>query len=278
MTRNTILPFQFDANAYDLPSGGSLYLTKSGHIDFQISDAYMQASRNNAANMMAIINLDVIGGDLAGQATQLRLNIINSSKEAAKIASQELAAICTAVGVAQLTDLRQIVGRRGGVTVIADEKVDKDDENKKYWENKFRDWTYASGESIVRGNFGGAAAPAAGGYAQPAAPAAPAAPQAPQPIAPQPQYAQQPAPVQPAAPVQPQAPIQPQQPMQPQQVQQPQYAQPQQPQVQQPQYAQQPQQPQYAQQQQPAAPQFQQPQAPIANGQPQFAQPAAPQL
>lgn len=267
MTRNTMLPFQFDASAYELPSGGSLFLTKSGHIDFRVSDAYMQASRNNAANMMAVINLEVLNGELAGQGTQMRLNIINSSKEAAKIASQELAALCTSVGMPQISDLAHLVGRCGGVTVIATEKTDKDDENKTYWDNKFRDWTYANGDSIVRGNFGGAtAAPAAGGYAQPAAPAAP---QAPQPIAPQPQYAQPQAPVQPTAPAQPQAPIQPQQP------QQPQYQQPQQPQVQQPQYAQQPQQPQY---QQPAAPQFQQPQAPIANGQPQFAQPAAPQL
>lgn len=231
MQHPTQLTYMFDPNQFNLPSGGGNYIQQSGKYPVVISAAYLKASAKNAANLMAVIELTITDGELKGQSTVDYLNILHHSVETKRIANEQLAAYATAAGVGTaFQDLAILCNRPFQVFIEAKEVPRDDDPNKKFWENRVKQWFYADGSDIKKGVFGSGsqqqqpqqqfAQPQAQQFAAPTAPAQPQAPDAPAPqtapvtmavppTAPAPQFAPQAAPAQPqqqqfAAPAQPQ--------------------------------------------------------------------------
>lgn len=146
--------------------------------------------------------------EFAGKTVFYNINFLNANPTAQEIGQSKLSALCHAVGVLQIQDVRQLYNIPLGIEVTVSE-------DNKY--NEITAFRRADGQPIVKG-MGSAPGAAPGGaapaWAQPAAPAQ----QAPQQAAPA--YAQQPAPQQPpqqawTPPAQQQAPAPVQQPWQP---------------------------------------------------------------
>lgn len=245
------LPNIFNPAQFELLGGGAPFIKESGRFAVRIIGAEMVAAKNNASHYLQF-TYEITAGELKDQSFLDRIHLNNANQTSREIAYKRLASIAHATGVGQaIQDARIFVGKTMQVYVMTEEKASTTDPNKTVFENDVKEYFYADGTPLIKGNFGSGAT--AGGQPAQNAPAPNAAPQ--QAYAPQPAAAPAPAP----------APAQ-QPPQQPQQQQyapqqpvvetgiQPQGYAPQQPaqQQQQPQYAQQPaqqppQQPQYAQ-------------------------------
>ena len=237
MSHGSQLMYSFDPTQFNTASGGGDFITESGKYPVVIVGVTLQPTRNNAANIMAVIDMQITDGPLKGKKFVDRLNLIHSSVDTKRIAHEQLTSYATAIGQsAAFQELTVLANRPFQVFVTATEKESQNDPNKKVWDNRVTGWFYANGADVVQGNFGGQPQQtqqfASQGQPQPqnsygqpqpqvAPPAAPA-PMQPQPQVMQPQVQQAQAPVTTQATFQ--QPVQQQQPQvqQPVQVQQPQ--------------------------------------------------------
>jgi len=96
----------YDASQYDPTqrSGGNLPVGK--HL-VQIIESDVKATKSGDSGKLELI-VQVIDGDARNQTGLINLNLYNVNPEAARIAHDQLSAICHVTGVMQITDSQQL--------------------------------------------------------------------------------------------------------------------------------------------------------------------------
>jgi hypothetical protein len=104
-----------------------------GRYTFRIKNAELKYSKSG--DQMANIQLEVVSEFRRGQTIFKNLNIYNPSEAAQRMAREELADICTYVGIDNLKDLKELHNKIVDADVIAKEYMGKpSNEVKRFYE------------------------------------------------------------------------------------------------------------------------------------------------
>lgn len=123
------LPVPFNAYDYDPTQGGQVCFPLADYR-VEITAAEPVVVKNDASSGYLELTLTVTDGDARGLTQKDRLNMFNKSEVAKKIAHQQFAAYCLAIGRPYVQDTAQILGGR----LIA--TIGPQDDNPKYSEVK----------------------------------------------------------------------------------------------------------------------------------------------
>ena len=103
-------------NAADIEPAAPISALPPGRYPVAISKTEMKDTKAGTGQYLQI-ELTITSGTAANRKLWLRLNLVNQNQQAVDIAYRELSAICHAVGVLQVNDSDELLGREMMVDV-----------------------------------------------------------------------------------------------------------------------------------------------------------------
>lgn len=86
-------------------------LLPAGEYPAVIASADLKVCESKSGHMI-VLEFSILGGQYDGRKIIERLNIVNASEKAQLISRQQFAKLCDAVGLENVTDTNQVVGKR----------------------------------------------------------------------------------------------------------------------------------------------------------------------
>ena len=119
----------FDASTVAPQAAAEIF--PAGWYNCEITDAEVKATRGKSGGTRANFELTVTSGDHKGRKVWAGINVKNANPLAQEIGQRELSAICHAVGIINVSDLAQFVGKHLQVKVKV-RKASTEDKEKGY--------------------------------------------------------------------------------------------------------------------------------------------------